>query len=478
MKFFKVLCVVALALLVTGSVYAETQSVKVSGDLTVRSIFRDQYDYQGAPDEGVGAVRTGLDGSTQSWLMSVTEVEVDADLTDNVQTVIRLLNQRDWNVSTKAVTSVTALQYGRGGYIAQAGDTVVALDLAYVTLKDFIYSPLTLTIGRQDLWFGKGLIVGLNQQNPRNELAAPEYTAINSFDALKAVLDFDPWTITGVYSKIFGNAIQDNDDVNLWGVNVGYKFDAYKAEAEGYWFFKQDNEVDTWGAIKSNNDVHTIGLRGSLDPIDVITLFGEAAYQGGEYVGSRLQINNRDRSAWAIDVGADWRYMADKFAWKPKIGAEYVYYSGSKPEDNGAVSAGAWNGWDPMYRGKFDSAIREFVGRYYTTARYPQDATLNMNPDAAYQNQHQAIISGSIQPIESLLLKLNYNLFWNQEKYYLTQDKSQGFIGQEVDLQATWDYTEDVSFNVLCGWFMPGEVYYDNRNDVATDLVGSVKVSF
>ena len=85
---------------------------------------------------------------------------------------------------------------------------------------------------------------------------------------------------------------------------------------------------------------------------------------------------------------------------------------------------------------------------------------------------------GSIQPIESLTLKANYNLFWTQEDYLVTQAKSGGYIGSEIDLQATWDYTEDVSFGLLAGWFMPGEVYFDGRNDIATDLVGTVKVHF
>src|SRR3989338_8490712 len=132
MKFLTGLCVVALALCLAASVYAETQSVKVSGDLTMRSIFRDQYDYQGAPDEGNTGTRTGIDSSKQSWFMSVAEVQVDADLTDNVQTVIRLVNQRDWNTATKSVASGTSLALnGNGGYTTIAGEFTVAVDLAY-----------------------------------------------------------------------------------------------------------------------------------------------------------------------------------------------------------------------------------------------------------------------------------------------------------------------------------------------------------
>lgn len=488
MRFISILCVLALVFCFAASAYAETQSVKVSGDLTMRGFWRNQWDFQGSPNEP--DPRTGIDSSEQGWFMSTTEVEIDADLTDNVSTVIRLLNQRDWNVYSKSISSTTTLfPNGRGGYVENNDEFDVMVDLAYVTLKDFIYSPLTLTIGRQDLWFGKGFVIGANLQNPgfdtagvTGNLTAGEYTAMTSFDAVKAVLDFDPWAITGVYAKIYGDAVQAHDDVDLYGINTGYKFDTYKAEAEAYWFWKASHQIDVWGPIKDEaNDVHTLGMRGSLDPIDVVTLAGEIAYQTGEYVNSRVQQFNRGRSAWALDVSGEWRYLTEKYAWKPKLGVEYVFYSGSKPNDNPATASGEYYGWDPMYRGKFDSAIREFAGKFNFSSRYPAYNDNNhaiSAADASFTNQHQVIFLGSLQPIDSLLLKANYNLFWNQEKYILAVDKSKGFVGQEIDLQATWDYTEDVSFGLLLGWFFPGEVYYDSRNDIATDLVGTVKVSF
>jgi len=530
MKFLRVLCVLALALCVTASVYAETQSVKVSGDLTVRSIYRDMYDLESTPVENQTAagVLTGFDSSRQSWIMSVAAIQVDADLTDNVQTVIRILNQRDWDVygrdngGTGVLNGATGLYpNGRGHYYANADEFSVMLDLAYVTLKNFVYSPLTVTIGRQDLWFGKGFIVGANQQNPGQtvlnaaaagtpaiisnnpplmvpgNLSAPEYTMMNSFDSVKAVLDYDPWTITGIYSKIYEDSVSARDDVNLWGVNVGYKFNNYKAESEAYWFWKQDRSIPVFGQDPKNtsNDVHTIGLRGSLDPIDVVTLAAEGAYQAGTYIGTQLQMAARGRSAWALDVSGELRYFTDKWSWKPKLGVEYVLYSGADPVDSTINTSyvqddKTYTGWDPMYRGKYDSAIREFVGKFYQTRRYMASiigapGSVPSCPDDSRTNESQLIFSGSVQPIESLTLKANYNLFWNLRPYLgdistHDENKSQGFVGQEIDLQANWDYTEDVSFGILAGWFVPGEVYdyRDNKAAVASDLVGTVKVSF
>lgn len=526
MKFVKFALVVAMALCLTASVYAETQSVKVSGDLTVRGLMRGNYEYRGSVPgalvNGLPQTRTGFNvdstnmagaavvpGVNQSWWMSTTEVQIDADLTDNVGTVIRLANERDWNVQNKTVAvNTTIAPNGLGGYTSNANDFDIGVDLAYVKLKNFIYSPLTVTIGRQDLWFGKGFIVGSNhlynnwQAGRDTNLNAPEYTTFTAFDSIKATLDYDPWTISGVYSAIWENAIGEADDVNLWGVNVGYTFDNYKAEAEGYWFFKADSMLDAWD-IKSNNDVHTIGMRGSFDPIDSVTVAGEVAYQFGSYVGARDQFTAMNRSAWATDISAEWRGLMEKCAWKPKLGVEYIYYSGDdQTQDNdlgigmGATrKSGTFTGWDPIFRGKFDSAIREFVGSYYATYDYQSNPTgLPSAGDASFTNQNQLIFSGTIQPIDSVLIKGNANMFWTATHFVPNvpiqnrvalgmargsgDETRKGYIGTEFDIQTTWDYTEDVSFGLLTAWFIPGKQIYKNADKLASDIVGTCKVSF
>lgn len=508
MKLMRIFCALAMVLSLSAVAYAETQSVKVSGDMTVRSFFRDAYSpmFRSTPTEVDGTVgRDGTTSSTQTWAMSTTEVQIDADLTDNVSTCVRLANERDWGVRTKATIVTTPILTEYNTRLQAEYD--VGVDLAYVTLKDFIYSPLTLTIGRQDIMIGRGFIVGSNQKFDAaafaaaagnnngylvatpNGINAPEYTTYNAFDAVKAVLDYNPWTITTLVAKDWESAIQDDDDTNLWGINVGYKFDQYKAEAEAYWFWKQDNSVTKWRSIEANNDVHTIGLRGNVDPIDVLTINLEGAYQFGSYLGARQEMGHRNRSGWAFDAAADFRYFVDKMSWKPDLGIEYIFYSGEEPQEGiGGQNDGSYKAWDRMYRGKYDSAIREWVGTYYFSGNYSAIARADWNQpksgDASYQNQHQVIFMGSVQPMESLTLKGNCNLFWSHEPLAVVRNttaylgKVSGYIGTEFDLQAIWDYTEDVSFGLLGGWFWPGHCYQEDEGNVATDIVGTVKVSF
>jgi len=309
-------------------------------------------------------------------------------------------------------------------------------------------------------------------------------------------LDYDPWTIDLIYSKIWENDIQSKDDVDLYGANLGYIFDSYNAEAEAYWFFKRDRSVETWN-INSNNDIHCLGIRGSGDPIEDWTVAIEAAAQFGNYIGSRHQLESRARRAWALDGSIECRYFQNQYPWKPKLGVEYILYSGDEHiGDENPCTVGTYTGWNPMYRGRFPSAIRSWYGIYYASAQdvmNQRDDISPRYPDAAYTNQQQVIFSGSIEPTESLTIGAKYFNFWQMypTKWYhaarpinIANEDFQRweyadlYLGSEVDIEAIWDYTEDVSFGLLAAWFYPGSHYYSGSDDAVTDIVGTVTLSF
>ena len=101
----------------------------------------------------------------------------------------------------------------------------------------------------------------------------------------------------------------------------------------------------------------------------------------------------------------------------------------------------------------------------------------------ATTNQEFIQVKGALKPLEDLLLEASFTYLWTPEDVHnstsninsATRDDE---IGWEIDLQATYDYTEDVSFGVLAGWFVPGDFYLSPEDDMATDVVGSVKVTF
>ncbi len=441
MKLLKALFVLALALVVATPAFAETQNVKVSGSIDAYWFYRTSFDLQDGDDNSVGG--SGSEGD--DYFRTNTQVAVAADLTDNVSTVINLVNQRDWNYSS-----------------ASTEEFDVVLDLAYVQMREIFYSPLTLTIGRQDIWLGRGLIIGNNNTDwdTQGNLLADEYAVTTAFDALRATLDFNPWTLDFIYSKVQEGTHNPEDDRDLYIANINYKFAEYNAVAEAYFVTDSNRNTLAGSPSTSNLETHTVGGRAQFDPISQITLGGELAYQFGDYHNS-LGSAVRDRGAWLFDIFGTYRFDNQ---WKPEITLEYVHFSG----EEAGTTTDEYNSWNPLYRGKFWTAYADFRGFVF--------ATDDASDTAATTNQNFVQAKGSLKPMEDLLLEAAFTYLWFDESPVAGGSDE---LGWELDLQAIYDYTEDVSFGILVGWFVPGD-YYTNSNgdDTATNVVSSVKVTF
>ena len=167
-KRLSVLLCLALVAGLAGSAYAEVQNVKVGGDITVLGVARSNFDLSNG---GTGH----HENDQSSFFATQTRVRLDSDLTDNVTATLRLINERIWSAENNASSDID-------------------LDLAYVTLKEFLYSPLSLKIGRQELRFGNALIVGATNTYDSSVLntVPGDLSARKSFDALRATLNYDP----------------------------------------------------------------------------------------------------------------------------------------------------------------------------------------------------------------------------------------------------------------------------------------------
>ena len=477
-KWYLRLWVVPLLILgVSGIALAQTQNVKVSGSLDAYGFYRNNFDLLNKNSGGVipvggtvptGAGSTAQTGETDSFFMSITQLQVSADLTDKVSTVINLINQRDWN-ATPVISNSSLGTVGTTGTQGTNNEFDIVLDLAYVQMKEIFYAPLTLTIGRQDLVFGRGFIVGWNPQDSQDLIQADEFTQVQSFDAVRATLDFNPWTLDFVYSKIREGANNVADDRDLYITYLTYKFSEYNAVADAYYTGEFDRNTLASSGISKNNTTNTVGGRVQFDPISQITLGGELAYQFGDYRGA-LGSQNRDRSAWATDLFGEYRFDN---AWKPMVGLQYVYLSGeSDLSTNSANSYGSWNG---SFRGPTYGQIHDYLEGYYATAA--------PNDQPAGQNQQDICLYGTLLPMSDLSLSAKYYYFWATDTYHVvTIDPNSGtlnsHIGDEIDLTATYSYTADVTFNFMADWFIPGSLYTSPKNATATQLVSEVKVTF
>ena len=476
MRKILIMCAAICLVAFVSSAFAEVQNVKVSGDLEFLGVSRENFAL-GLATQGANNIST---------IQSIARVRIDADLTDNVSTTIRLLNERDWD--------------------AEGADTTdIDLDLAYVTLREMLYSPLTVTLGRQNLRFGNAMIVGdpdTNNQSAAVDIANADLSARKSFDAIRGTLDYDPLVIDVIYSKIDENtklgvglvgATQEEDDIDLYGINAAYDLGGeYNTMVEGYVFFEKNaaakdvasNVVDPDQTGKSST-ILCPGIRVSLNPIENLLLQTEVAMQFGNQnlaltsAGAQCAVANRDRKAMAAQVVAMYDFDMD---YSPSLSLIYSWASGDK-EPNDPNSESDYKAWDPMFE---DQALGHIANAMFDNS-----------------NCHILKIEGALEPMDDVNLSLAWVGAWMDKKaghmfangaeviplaFFrqpgtaaltpVVMNVSENHICDEIDLTLTYDYTEDVQFKLLGAWLEPGAAIDDENSDAATELIASCKVLF
>lgn len=477
------LCLIAAVGFVVSPAAAAVQNVKVSGDIALWGATRDNFDLKDT--RGVDEASTSSIDEV-SAITSQIRLRVDADLTDNVQSTIRLLNERAWDQQ-------------HSGTAASDADEVV-LDLGSFTLKEFLYSPLTLTLGRQELRYGNAFILGDPDTNIISGgsafgAAIQDLSIRKAFDAIKAVLDYNPLTIDLIFAKVDENAVVLNDDVTLTGVNLKYALENNNTVLEGYYFGKSTGSgaagIRTLTGLTAGDrrnkteKVHTIGAKVSTDPTEKLNLQAETAYQFGSYdptldENSLPTAQTGNRSAWAAQVIGDYKF---KTKYDPRLIGTYSYYSG---EDNNRLS-GDYNAWNPMFE---DQTFGDIANKIF-----------------APSNAHAFTVTAQAKPLDDLTASLTYAYFKLAKKlnyggnftgsgpnkpllvpsgldtatvgttYNMVAGKSS--LGHEVDLHLMYDYTEDVQFALVTGIFLPGNAFAKPENrDPATQALAMAKVTF
>jgi len=487
-------CAVLLALVAIGMLatsmpsFAEVQNIKVGGDITVRAFHRENLDLNQNAREGSPAAGDLED--EDDFIQQTTALNVGADLTENVSAFVRITNERTYGLLSSSTT---------------AADGDFDISQGYVKLKELFYTPLTATIGTQPITWGRGFVVGSNlitsiigaADDRHASLAANEFTDFTAFDAIRLQADFGgtaamdmPLTIDGIYVKNNERIAGSPDDETTMGLNIGTRLDAANSEFETYFLNRRDkSQATTSNAIKDTS-VTTFGVRGSAKPTEGTYVYGELGYQWGtrdadpdtteQAAGAALAAGDAHQ-AWAANLGADHTFT--DISMTPKLGGEWIFFSGKDID-------GAANGWDPMLRGYFTTAIREFqtadgVGGFY--------ATNQRNVTGGASNQHQLSLYGSFNPIEDLTVSPRLSWFILHAGAIPCagvagcDGKRKHHAGTEWDTVVNYAYTEDVSFGMIYALFWPGNTFRTavgggaasrGGDSTAQELITSVSVKF
>jgi len=482
----KKLLVAAIVVLMASPAFAAIQNVKVSGDITTSWIDTSGMD--------LGSQSSGVPNGEkkQNVFLTQTRLRVDADLSGNVSTTVGLINERAWNAET--CTS--------GGIPNSNCDTNVQLYLASLTLREFLYSPLTLQIGRQVFNYGNGFIMG--DGGPINAGAAEinsVYADLNertAYDGVTATLDYKPLTISMIYFKngqtngsIEGlghlNGTNSNgQSSDVYGYNANYQLsDPWSTVVEQYLFARVngDGYDGSIGLPASKGDtLYVPGLRASTNPTKSLNLQGEIAGELGEIEvagPTGAQQEGESRRAMAAQVLATYSLpFMDKY--KPSVNASFTYVSGDK---NAATD---YNG-SPVKSAKTYTAWDEFntiqgAGTIYR---------------AIFPMSDENIVSAgaSIAPLEDVTAAVTWSGLWTPSRFDNAQNpltllqpdgttvteqvnKNAYWLGNETDINLTYNYTEDVTFGLNVGWFVPGDVFTANNHDTAEQAIANVGVKF
>jgi len=445
----KILLALVILSLVAMPAFASVQNIKVGGSIDSSYVSRTNFDLKAVPGVGIG------EDNNQNFFMTQTELNVAADLTDNVSTTVSLINERVWS-NDQAPTAT-----GNTG-----ADSGIDLNLAYVTLKEMLYSPLTVVIGRQAFSYGNSFIFStgaIGTTDSGINAIAPDLSKQTGLDAVRAILDYSPLKLEMFYGKLDSNdtdsSITPNskDDVDIMGLVGTYDFgDAKKSAVEAYVFAKADRSINSSGAIGGGaSKLYVPGIRVSTNPIERLYVSLEYAHQMGTTPDATTSLK-QDVSANAAQFIAVYQVpVAEKYM--PVLSYDYTYTSGD--EDTASIK----KGWDPMYE-------NQNVGKIYNTL-YSQS------------NSHVNCLALQVNPMEDVTTKLSWTNLRLDQKVdpaasgaLTTGNKS---LGNEIDLNVKYAYTEDVSIGANLGWFLPGKAYEKpERDQVATQAIVNVNVNF
>ena len=445
--FFAALAVVLFA----GTASAAVQNVKVSGSVDSTYIDRKSFDLGG----DVGEQKQGV-------FITQTTLRVDADLTDNVSATVRLLNERAW-------------EDGPDANAAQ-----IDINLAFVTLREFLYSPLTLTVGRQEFLFGNGFIFDSAAAGGRSDISgiASDLSKRFAVDAIRATLDYNPLTLDLVYlrrTQEAGGAFRTGGDKNaentdVYGINANYALGDDMGSVLETYYWKRWNRADSNTGSDQEDKLHIYGVRASTNPLEGVSTSIEYAHQSGESDNG----SQRNKNANAVQFVTSYQVPVLE-EYNPILTYSFTKYSGD-------VSQGSPDnrdsGWDSFYNDQLEGIVYNLFSKtnlvvhdLYLETTPLEDVTAGVRwqglwLDKAYED--------GTDPTYTLNDSVGGTASFNQDE----TDEDESYLGSEFDFNLTYDYTEDVQIGTTLGYFFPGDFFTDQADAVAKQWLVNLNVAF
>ena len=491
---------IAVTVAVAAPAFAELQNVEVGGSIRIRG---NWYSSEATPDSWTARNRlfqgawtnsfrplgnplAGLrwaaqpgrlavaspfswndSGHSASFVEQRTTISVKADFTDQVSAYIELDSYDVWGEDFRSnyITGVDARA-------ATAND--VEVYQAYIEANDMFGYPLRLRIGRQELTFGSGWLIGPN-------FTSSLFTG-TSFDAIRLTYATDMISVDGVWAKLAENGVVEEDgDVDMYAVYASY-LGLEDMVIDGYWILVRDSRAlaDTYPGWFGNwiedvldvddydvTNLHTVGLRGA-GMIGAFDFEAEVAYQFGDMsavgigvagAGLASPYGDDDADISQLGVNIEVGYTFD-MNYEPRVYLGFAYLGGEDERDVtfwqwlGAIACPFWSADASVSFNRLFSnwEYSEFLDNTDLSNVWIGRGGVSVKPTESTEvaltvSYYEAIDAYDVTWPNYFLL--GTRVTWLAPFSWITEENDTD-LGWEVGLYVTYDYTEDLSFQV--GW--------------------------
>lgn len=358
-------CGLVVAMFFTAApVVAELQNVTVGGEIRIRGNYYRNTFNGGTPGTFVtpalrvpgvllagGAIGDFIGGQSLfsffdfddkgpdlSFIEQRTRLNVTADFTDDVSVFIELDSYEIYGEDFRS-SFVTGID----GRAASFDD--LEIYQAYIDMKDIFGSSVSLRLGRQELYFGSGWLVG-------NNSALPQNTGL-SFDGFRLTYQHDKFTLDAFWTKLLETSPTEEDgDIDFAGIYFSYT-GVSDLVIDAYWFWIRDagSIRDTSGGVFiegiedllgvddfDTTNMHTVGVRiagtrGQFDfEAQAAYQFGNAGRIGSLFRPGLYSDDGADFGKFAFDAEAGYTFDV---SWTPRLWAGVAWFQG---EDNRHIS--------------------------------------------------------------------------------------------------------------------------------------------
>lgn len=410
--------IVGLVATVCVNASSELVTMLISGELRTRAYYQENIqDLSDAVDDNFGRIEQRI------------RLRHEAQMTDGVSVVITGEATGLWGSQEEGISSGSA-------------DGTGDIPEGYLSLQDIRNTDWSLKLGRQHMNFGRGFLISDNEKEI-------------SYDALLVTGEFPTWTLSLAAARLEeaqtlknlreGLVVSDSN-WNLFLADFNWHDENILPLSLGAYVIYAEDETDL------GREPLIFGGRGAYTT-DIWSVWGEIAYETGD-------VGNQDLDAIALEVGAS---ISFESAWAPKLKVAYTFASGDDPSEQD------FEGFQPL--GQY---------RYYGHALSPQ-----------MSNIHIFNAGASVQPNDYWSFAIDYYHYMQDEEVAglvgnslltdpgitKTTTGLDSDLGDELNVSATFHYTDGVKAQLLLAYFMPGDAYGADDDD-ALEIRGEILVSF